>query len=44
MTGDERGILERLRLSQARMGRGSALGETHGCVKDVTTWALEQGS
>ena len=44
MTKNGGGILESLRLSHARMGRGSALCETHGCVKDIPTWAPEQSS
>ena len=38
MIGYKRGILERLSLSQARMGQGSPLCETHDCIKDITNY------
>lgn len=41
MIGYGSGILERPSHSQARMGRGSPLCETHGCIKDINTLAQE---
>ena len=41
MIGHERRILEKLCHSQARLGRGSTLCETHDCIKEITNWAQE---
>ena len=39
MIGFESRVLERLSRTQARVGRGSPLCETHDCVKDIYTFA-----
>ena len=41
MIGCKSGILDRISRSQAGVGQGSPLYETHDCVKEISTWAQE---